>query len=353
MAKENGHSIWVRPMNRRTVLRGAGALVVTAAVGDELGLSPQNVKHYTELTVTYGPDVAMAFAKNPGQFPKDSWALYFKLWKKPEETYKKSPYLSAPLQYSPVVPTNLDVIAFGDSNMVGPNGKDRNNSAVALFQNKVAQNGYPKWREFNLAESGYTTQMVADTQLERGRKLLSPNPSDIWLSAGGNDFWRIVKNRQEVEELAQLAKNPFDDINLLLKYTKRIEESLKLFEEGFAHLLDAVNRQYKGTMQNLVVVSAPNFSDAPAVTTQPLEDGKPYRIPLESSASRRIVGNAGTLINNSMFNVLEEFDKHEGVRIVGIDATKPSISQFVTDQHLSPQAYEVIAEEAFQRMPRN
>lgn len=328
-------------VSRRKFLWGLGGL----GVGAIMLKNGEEIVDAAKIAYEYGPEVAKEVALHPGQ----SLEAY-RLWKRPESSYLKSPSFYEDLLYRRDVPNNI--VAFGDSNIVGPDGTDWRNSPIILFKDLAQKRlGVHHWNDFNCAKSGYTTDRVREEQVHssRAREGFSANgKSDVWINVGGNDMSHLVENGNEVNELKRLADNPFSDMGLLFKYTSRIEDNICFFGKSFENLLQNINSTYDDEIRQYVIMSMPNFGDANSIRTQEI-DGVEYVVSIKNSAARRLIKNISIRMNNEMFKVVDSFGQKAHQRMVGINTATPQISDFSSNQHFSFEACEAIALDAINR----
>lgn len=269
------------------------------------------------------------------------------LWLPPDKAYRNSRILSTSIKYSASETTQLNIIAFGDSNMVGNEGKDGGASPIELFALKARERFGLRSEHDNLAKRGVTTKKVIDDQIlsKKARKIFERSDfSDVWINAGGNNLGSIIKTKDDFMEAEGIEKNP----EALLKYGARITASLSQFEEDFSSLLGALNSQYGTRIHNLVIMSVPDISKAQGITSPEIDNEAPTFL-LDSRSLQRLAYNIAVRINNSMFSAAERFQKENpGIRVIGID-TFPQ-SDFGKDQHLSSRAFAAIADEAVGRI---
>lgn len=323
----------------------AAGLAAGAAISSSLGMGPREVGSFLKLSYEYGPEVAEAVVSHPGQSIEA-----FKLWKGPDRAYERSHVFTDNLKYEQGSANNI--IGFGDSNLVGPGGTNWRESPIILYKDLAVQKkGVTDWQDFNCAKGGSTTDRIIREQVPSQRAMDGFGMGvgcDVWVNAGGNDVANLVHNVQDVEELRRLTQNPFADMDLLFKYTGRIEDNIQNFEENFLSLLHAIYKPYEPQIRQFVVMSMPDFGRASSIITQEFNGGA-YVIDLKSSAIRRLIGNISVLMNNAIFKSVERFQQETGSWVVGIDATKHGISDFSSNQHYSESACREIAQTALSR----
>ncbi|MFI5265609.1 MAG: hypothetical protein ACHQT7_02595 [Candidatus Levyibacteriota bacterium] len=333
-------------LSRRNLLIATG-MVAGAAASSSLGVGPREVGSFLEISYEYGPEVARAVLSHPGQSLEA-----FKLWKGPDRAYEKSSVFAENLVYRKGSANNI--IGFGDSNLVGPDGTNWQESPIVLYKDlAVQEKGVENWQDFNCAKGGSTTDMIIQQQVPSQRAMDGFGMGvgcDVWINAGGNDVANLVHNVHDVEELRRLTQNPFADMDLLFKYTGRIEDNLQNFETNFLNLLHAIyNPLYVPNIRQFVIMSMPDFGRARSIITQEFNGGA-YIIDLKSSAVRRLIGNISILMNNAIFKSVETFQKETGSRIIGINAARGGMSDFSSNQHYSEAACQEIAQTALSRM---
>lgn len=333
--------------SRRRFLKVAG---YTAAIAAEMAASHDvrvsDVMHAIEVAREYGPEVGWAVLRNPSQ----SLDAY-ELWKTPEKSYEKSQLLKVNLEYKKGARNN--VVGFGDSNIVGPDGTQWRQSPLKLYITLARDEyGFNNWTDYNCARSGFTTDRIINEQInsDRAKQGLEMGvKSDVWVNAGGNDMSDIVHDDSEADELAKLGRDPFGDMDLLFKYTKRIADNIQAFEGNFLNLLHAIRQpEYAPNIRQFIVMSAPDFGKVRSIITQEI-DGQAHIIELTSAAARRLVGNIAVHMNNAMFRAAETFAQ-EGNKVAGINTATPDISNFSSNQHFSLDACRKIAEVAASRV---
>ena len=118
------------PLSRRRLFRWGFALGAAASVGNVNISQIPDIINGLKAGYEYGPGFVTAVVSDP-QAAWETW----KLIQEPDESYRNSPFFGNSLEY-PKSAHNV-IIAFGDSNMVGAEGKDRANSPVSLFKRKV------------------------------------------------------------------------------------------------------------------------------------------------------------------------------------------------------------------------
>ncbi len=321
----------------------AGGLSLLELASLQTGIGVKDAINATKMGAEYGPEIALAVGMHPQRF-KDT----VDLWLPPEESYRSTNFFNETFEYSPH--GGNVIVAFGDSNMVGADGRDRGSSPVVLFKEKVENKwNVDGWEDYNLAQSGYTTQMVIERQVRsyEAKQLFDQGPCDVWVNAGGNDMANVARTLSEVEEIQKLSRDPWASPDILLKYASRMMDKLSEFRRDFSDLLFALDDAYGSQIKHLVVMSVPDFSKAPAIISQEIDD-RSYRIPLEDPYIRDLVGNISIRMNNEMFGATEDFQEKRGHRIIGID-TFPR-SRFKNDQHFTREADEAIALDALNRV---
>lgn len=332
------------PVSRRRLFRWGLALGATAASGNVNISQIPDIVDGLKVGYEYGPGFVSAVASDP----EAAWETY-RLIQEPNETYRKSPFFGNSLEY-PNAAHNV-IIAFGDSNMVGAEGKDRANSPVSLFKRKVKDKwGITNWEDYNIAHSGDTTKLVIQNQLQspQAREAFSKGDScDVWINVGGNDFSSVAATPDEFSEVKKLGQDPWGHPDFLLKYTPRLLENLNVFRRDFHTLLTTLYEAQGPKIKHLVIMSAPDFGKAPSITSQDVGNEK-YHIPLDDDFVSQIVHNLSIRMNNEMFGAASEFHEQTGMKIVGIDTFKDSI--FDHDQHLTVEAVAAIADDAFSRV---
>lgn len=329
---------------RRKLLRwGLGAGIAAAAGNANISQIPDIVSGLIA-GYEYGPGFVSAIASDPGA----AWETW-KLIQEPDETYRKSLFFGNSLEY-PKSAHNV-IIAFGDSNMVGAEGKDRANSPISLFKRKVRDKwGVTDWEDYNIAHSGDTTKLVIQNQLssQQAREAFAKGDfCDVWVNVGGNDFSSVANTPDEFSEVRELGQDPWKHPDYLLKYTPRLLENLDEFRHDFHTLLSTLYELQGPKIKHIVIMSAPDFGKAPSITSQDIGDKK-YHIPLDDDFASKIVHNLSIRMNNEMFAAASEFHGQTGMKIVGIDTFKDSI--FDRDQHLTVEAVAAIADDAFSRV---
>lgn len=347
--QENGRGFVTGAFSRRRLFWGAGGVVAAAALSESQGIGPAEIFHGLEIGYEYGPEVAQAVITHPGQ----SLEAY-RLWRRPEREYQRYPFFSENLLYRRGTPNAI--VGFGDSNLEAADGDGKNwqESPLHVYR-EIAQSqlGFSEWKDFNCAKGGYTTEMIIDKQVTspKAKEAFNFSPRcDVWVNAGGNDVSALVKDPSEVIELRKLANDPFADMELLFKYTDRIEGNLREFGENFYRLLSAINQPaYSPKIRQIIIMSAPDFGRAHSIVTQEI-DGVPYVIDLKSSAVRRLIENIAIRMNNAMFDASARFQIETGTRIIGINTATPEISEFSSNQHFSEDACRKIAETAVSRV---
>ena len=322
----------------------AGGVGMAELLSYQTGIGLRDAVNAAILGVEYGPDIAFAIGNNPTEFKET-----VDLWIKPDLDYLKAPFFKEPFSYQR--DARNTVLAFGDSNMVGARGNDQSNSPVDLFKDKLKGN-IGEWKVLNFAKSGFTTQMVVDKQLHsREAREVFENTEfcDVWVNAGGNDMGNVAFTREEVMEVQKLSIDPWANPEILFKYASRLKDNLRQFGNNFSGLLNALDNEAQGKIKHLAIMSVPDFSRAPSITTQEI-GAESYSIPLHNPYLRDLVGNISIRMNNIMFGVTEKFQENKGVRIVGIDTYHWSMSKFGKDQHFTQEADYAIAEDAFRKV---
>lgn len=332
------------PVSRRRLLRwGMGLGVASSVAGLNISQIP-DIVNGLKTGYEYGPGFVSAVASDP----EAAWETY-KLIQEPTETYRKSPFFGNSLEY-PNAAHNV-IIAFGDSNMVGAEGKDRANSPISLFKRKVKEKwGITNWEDYNIAHSGDTTKLVIANQLQstQAEAAFSKGDScDVWINVGGNDFSSVAATPDEFSEVKKLGQDPWNHPDFLFKYTPRLLDNLDVFRKDFHTLLTTLYEAQGPKIKHIVIMSAPDFGKAPSITSQDVGNEK-YHIPLDDDFVSKIVHNLSIRMNNEMFGAAGDFQKQTGAKIVGIDTFKDSI--FDHDQHLTVEAVAAIADDAFSRV---
>ncbi len=328
---------------RRRLLRWGLGAGIAASAGNLNFTQVPDIINGLKAGYEYGPGFVSAVASDP----EAAWETW-KLIQEPDETYRKSPFFGNSLEY-PTSAHNV-LIAFGDSNMVGAEGRDRANSPVSLFKRRVKDKWGTDWEDYNIAHSGDTTKLVIQNQLQsqQAKEAFSKGDfCDVWINVGGNDFSSVANTPDEFSEVKELGQDPWRHPDYLLKYTPRLLENLTVFRRDFHTLLSALYEMQGAKIKHIVIMSAPDFGKAPSITSQDVGDKK-YHIPLDDDFASKIVHNLSIRMNNEMFGAASEFHGQTGTKIVGIDTFKDSI--FDRDQHLTVEAVAAIADDAFSRV---
>lgn len=331
-----GHSV-----SRRIFLRGIGGLAAGAVVLK----NGERIYTVSEATIKYGP----GFAEEAVMHPEETLDI-IDILRTPEPNYLVSPSFSEPLLYQRGVGNN--VMGFGDSNIVGPNGKEWQQSPIVLYRDLANKRLGTNWGYVDCAKSGYTTNMIREEQVNSQRARAGFDISgrcDVWVNAGGNDFSHLITSNEEVNELQQLSDNPVAHPDLLGKYASRILSAVGNFSQRFSELLNAIDDTYRGKIRQFVIMSLPDFTRAQSIKTQEI-NGAEHIISLESATARDLIQNITVRMNNKMFESVDKFQKESGNRMVGIDTGTPQISDFSSNQHFSIKACEAIAQNAFDRI---
>lgn len=334
-----------RLLGRRAFLGWARDIAIGGILLHSVGVDADDVAQGGETAIKYGPDIALAAAEEPSR-ARDT----FEMWRTPEEGWKDSLLMTVQFEYTGDEEENV-VVALGDSNIVGALGTDKAFSPVNLFVDRAREKVSGKWEVINIAQKGKTTEEIREGQLlspEAYEAFYRAPKCDVWINAGGNDLSKVVRSTDEMEELEQLEGDPLKKPKILMKYVSRMMDNLSQFKEDYSDLLNALYDNYAGQIRQLVIMSAPDFSKAPAITSQYIDD-RTYRLPLTDPQIRRLVHNISVRMNNIMFEVAQEVQKERGIRIIGINTFDNSL--FGDDQHLSPEAFTAIADDAASRIP--
>ena len=271
----------------------------------------------------------------------------YDLWQLPDETFRRSYLLDANIQYSASETSDINIVAFGDSNMGGTEGQKGAVSAIKLFAIKAQEKLGLRSRDYNLAEKGATTKKVIEDQIlsPRARRIFeNPGLADVWINAGGNNLGEVLKNKDDIDEMGEQMTVS----KAILKYGPRIVDSLSQLDEDYSSLLEALSSQYGDKIRNLVIMSVPDISKAHGITSPKIENDEAPTFSLDSQPLQRLAYNIAVRINNSMFRAAERFQEaHPEIRVICIN-TFPE-SDFNHDQHLTTRAFLAIADEAVQR----
>ena len=344
-------------MNERGISRGQFLRLVAggalgAVFGTEFLPTPdmsdiKKALDVTQMGYEYGPSFARAIARSPIEFRKT-----VDLWREPDPSYRETPFFRTTLGYGPGDSRNV-VVGFGDSNLLGSNS-DKRNTPIALFTRKVTEK-VPglDWVSYNFARNGNTTKLVIEEQLlSDGVKQVfkEEDKCDVWVNAGGNDMAQLAGTREEFREAARLIEDPMKHPEILFKYAARMQDNLNQFRDNFSMLLRVLGENYGSQIRHLVIVSLPDLSLAPSITSQSFGD-EIFRLPINERHINDLMRKVSLRLNNEMFRAVSEFHERTGITTVGIDTFNINgrAKIFGEDQHYTIEADHAIADNAVSR----
>lgn len=324
-------SIFERQISRERFIKGiALGSVMTAGTAFTLWERQTRFLERAASLLVESPDVATLLSAN--------------------DSYKGSPIFQLH-RVCPARPFN-PVPVFGDSIARGGTGKDPQPYA-GIFAKRATELGFGVWQDYNYAEHGATTDLVIKQQLlsprsEEARNL--PMPKKIILQVGPNNIKDIASTKEKIQLLQYLLKNPRDPA--IIEVASDVVSDVRSFGRSFRDVLGQIIVAFgKNHIDNIIVMTALNFSKAPQISLIEGNESEFYFPIVEDSTAQFFVQKSTLLLNTEMTNATEAFARsHPEIRITAIDTYDFPKDGYSKDEHPNDEGKKWLAERLYDHL---
>lgn len=217
--------------------------------------------------------------------------------------------------------------------------------AVSVNQKLGAEN----WRVLNLAQVGVTTPEVIKHQLLdpklaeiMGRSEIVD--ADFIIHTGANDIGK--KFAGDEERITRLREKLVNfDFNVVKSAFDELNAAVESFKEDFVRCLDAINILFGKKIRHLIVISPPDFSQAPRINSY--TNGKVHSFTLDNPVVQWMVKEGCNELKSAIDNTVKDFPLFQSITV---PTTRIGRLHFEDDQHLNKEGKLVIAKEATNRI---
>lgn len=241
------------------------------------------------------------------------------------------------------------VVGFGDSNM--GDWRDENwPRLMNVLRERVGERGIGAWETHTFSWNGSTSTGVLQ-QIEANEHLLNiaHGKFDAWLNVGGNDVaGDLLTDKEKAADLLGVFESPYSEKTALV--LQQFAQNIRRFGDSFDILLKKLVETYPTKLQNVVVVTMPDFSYAEALRTE-----EP-RLTLQGShiretALRAAIRGAAMGINREILEGIEHFEaRYPHYPILAVKIWGVSRASFREDIHYSHQGHQMIVDNVLNRI---
>ncbi len=264
------------------------------------------------------------------------------------ETFRNSPSFGKTLFYTKAQAEANSLVCLGDSNMVGGMDPAPVSFVDLLIEDLSKKNKF--WDLRNYSKVGDSTQDTIRSQVNNPdviNELKLLEFFDVCMNVGGDNLLNIVDTPQKSKELAEVAKDPFGLANLRKTWEimGEVMQDLGTFGDSFYSLLTRQQELYTNKLQHMIIISAPDFSKAPAISTE-FEDGSTSVFPLNSDVLQLFAQNVSIMLNNKIAQAVDAFSyKHPEIPVSIINIFDDfGRDCFDKDEHFSTKGKKKIAQ---------